>query len=103
MKNALAITVGTTALAMTAATSAEYCAWSMISCDSPNSAEMVPKVRQVDMSSVVYIPSLKGAANILVTGKTPVILAATFTSSITRNAPGAASSADTEPTAPHRM
>jgi len=47
----LAIIVGTTALPMTAATRKLYCAWSMMPWLSPNSAEMVPKVRPVDMSS----------------------------------------------------
>src|ERR1019366_2476794 len=52
-KNALAISVGTTALATTAATSAEYCARVITPCDNPNSAEIVPNVSPVDMSSVV--------------------------------------------------
>src|SRR5205823_446460 len=64
----LAINVGTTALAITAATNAEYCAWLTIPCDSPNSDEMVPKVRPVDINSVVYIPSLEGDRNARVTG-----------------------------------
>src|SRR6266568_1672238 len=68
MNQALAIRVGTTALAITAATSAEYCAWSTIWCDKPNNAEIVPNVRPVDMSSVVYIPSFLGEAKIRVTG-----------------------------------
>ena len=37
-------------------------------CDSPNSAEMVPKVSPVDISSVVYIASCCGAPKALVTG-----------------------------------
>ncbi len=64
----LAISVGTTALAITAATKAEYCAWVTMPCDRPNSEEMVPKVRPVDISSVVYIPSLDGDRNAWVTG-----------------------------------
>src|ERR1700674_5069390 len=55
MKNALAISVGTTALATTPATTTEYCDWSMMPWERPNSAEMVPNVRPVDISSVVYI------------------------------------------------
>src|SRR3989338_7714092 len=68
MKNAFAMTVGTTALAITAATSTEYCDWSMIRCESPNSDEIVPKVSPVDISSVVYMPSLAGERNARVTG-----------------------------------
>ncbi len=45
--------VGITALAMTAATRAEYCDSSMILCESPKSAEIVPKVSPVDISNVV--------------------------------------------------
>jgi hypothetical protein len=52
-KNALAIKVGTTALATTAATTAEYCARVITPCDSPKSADIVPNVRPVDISSVV--------------------------------------------------
>ena len=52
-KNALAISVGTTALATTAATTAEYCALVITPCDNPNSAEIVPNVRPVDISRVV--------------------------------------------------
>ena len=47
-----AITVGTTALAMTAATKKEYCSWVIRLWDRPKSAEIVPKVRLVDMSNV---------------------------------------------------
>jgi hypothetical protein len=49
----LAISVGTTALPITAATSAEYWPWSISPWARPNSAEMVPKVSPVDISSVV--------------------------------------------------
>jgi hypothetical protein len=52
-KNALAIRVGTTALATTAATTAEYCARVITPCDNPNKAEIVPNVSPVDMSKVV--------------------------------------------------
>src|ERR1035438_5408244 len=52
-KNALAIRVGTTALATTAATTAEYCARVITPCDNPNSAEIVTNVSPVDISSVV--------------------------------------------------
>jgi hypothetical protein len=41
--NALAVTVGITALAITAATSAEYWPWSIIPRDRPKRAEIVPK------------------------------------------------------------
>jgi hypothetical protein len=54
-QKALAIKVGTTALHVTAATSREYCAWSTTLWKSPNSAEIVPNVRPVEMSSVVCI------------------------------------------------
>ena len=64
----MAITVGITALAMTAATSAEYWLWLMIPCDSPNSEEMVPNVRPVDINNVVYIASLFGEPKNFVTG-----------------------------------
>ena len=103
MNQALAISVGTTALAITAATSAEYCAWSTISCDRPNSAEIVPKVRPVDIRSVVYMPSLRGERNAWVTGYTPAILVNTFTTSIRMNAPGAAINAGTDTNDPARM
>jgi hypothetical protein len=52
-KNALAISVGTTALATTAATTAEYCARVIMPFDNPNRAEMVPKVNPVDINRVV--------------------------------------------------
>jgi len=57
MNQAFAIRVGITALAITAATSAEYWDWSTIPFDSPNNDEIVPNVRPVDISSVVYMPS----------------------------------------------
>jgi hypothetical protein len=38
---------------------------------SPNSAEIVPKVRPVDISSVVYIPSRGSTVNIRVNGRIP--------------------------------
>jgi hypothetical protein len=44
--------VGMTALAMTVATSAEYCAWEMIPWLNPYRAEIVPNVRPVDIKSV---------------------------------------------------
>ena len=53
----LAISVGITALAMTAATSAEYWDWSTMPLVRPNRAEMVPKVSPVYIIKVVYIPS----------------------------------------------
>lgn len=59
-KKALAIRVGSTALPITAATSAEYWARSISWCDRPNNAEIVPKVRPVDISNVVYMPSCLG-------------------------------------------
>src|SRR5258708_3061789 len=59
----LAIRVGTTALAITAATRAEYCVSVTMPCDKPNSEEMVPNVRPVDISSVVYIASFRGDRN----------------------------------------
>ena len=52
MKNALAITVGTTALPMTVATRYEYCACEMMPWFRPKSAEIVPNVRPVDIISV---------------------------------------------------
>jgi hypothetical protein len=36
---------------------------------SPNSAEVVPKVRPVDISSVVYMPSFASKRNALVRGE----------------------------------
>ena len=68
MNQAFAIKVGTTALRMTAATRAEYCTCVTMSCDNPNSDEIVPNVRPVDISSVVYMPSLGGERNAFVTG-----------------------------------
>lgn len=62
------MTVGTTALAMTVATSAEYWAWLMMPCDRPNKEEIVPNVRPVDISRVVYMPSRFGEPKSLVTG-----------------------------------
>jgi hypothetical protein len=53
MKNAFAMSVGTTALATTAAMRYEYCASVMMPCVSPKSAEMLPKVRPVDIMRVV--------------------------------------------------
>jgi hypothetical protein len=47
------MTVGITALAITAATSAEYWPWSIIPCDRPNSEEIVPNVSPVDIRRVV--------------------------------------------------
>ena len=52
-----AISVGTTALPITAVTRIVYCCWSMMWFVRPNRAEIVPKVRPVDISSVVYMPS----------------------------------------------
>ena len=49
MKNAFAITVGTTALPMTVATRYEYCAWEMMPWLRPKSAEIVPNVRPGDI------------------------------------------------------
>ena len=57
-----------TALAITAATSAEYWPVSMILCDRPNREEIVPKVNPVDIRRVVYIASLLGEPKSLVTG-----------------------------------
>src|SRR2546425_7477563 len=87
----LAISVGTTALAITAATRAEYCAWLTMPCDRPNKDEMVPNVRPVDINSVVYMPSLGGDRKAWGTGYTPAIFVTTFTVSIRRKAAGAAS------------
>ena len=44
--------VGTTALAMTAATRKEYCSSVTKPCDKPNRAEIVPNVRPVDINRV---------------------------------------------------
>ena len=52
-KNFCAISVGTNALKITTVTSTVYCDWSMIWFCRPNSAEMVPNVRPVAISSVV--------------------------------------------------
>ena len=62
------MSVGTTALQITPATRIEYCAWSMIPCERPNSDEIVPNVSPVDISSVVYMASGLGDLNILVMG-----------------------------------
>ena len=52
-RNAIpAITVGTTALAITVATRKEYCFWETMPCEKPYNAEIVPKVRPVDIISV---------------------------------------------------
>src|ERR1022692_4283025 len=51
-KKALAIRVGTTALATTAATRAEYCARVITPCERANNAEIVPKISPVDISPV---------------------------------------------------
>src|SRR5438445_5246313 len=99
----LAMSVGTTALAITAATRAEYCAWVTMPCDRPNRDEMVPKVRPVDINRVVYMPSFGGDRNAWVTGYTPAILVTTLTASIRRNAAGAAIRAGTETKEPARM
>ena len=53
------MSVGTTALPITAVTNIVYCVWSMILLVRPNKAEIVPKVRPVDISSVVYMRSLR--------------------------------------------
>lgn len=45
-----------------------YCPASMILCVNPKRAEMLPKVRPVDMSSVVYIPSVAGLPKYRVAG-----------------------------------
>ncbi len=52
MKNAFAISVGTTALPMTAATRYEYCASVRPPWLSPKRAEMVPNRRLVSTMSV---------------------------------------------------
>src|SRR6266568_3577723 len=52
-----AISVGTTALPITAVTRIVYCSWLMMWLVRPKSAEIEPKVRPVDMRSVVYMPS----------------------------------------------
>src|SRR6266852_5866671 len=51
-KNALAIIVGMTALAITAATKKEYCSGLTNSCVSPYKADIVPNVSPVDIKSV---------------------------------------------------
>src|SRR5216684_4593098 len=51
-KIALAIIVGMTALAITAATKKEYCSGVTNSCVSPYKADIVPNVRPVDIKSV---------------------------------------------------
>src|SRR5260370_30148735 len=51
-KNALAIIVGMTALAITAATKKEYCSGLTNSCVSPYKADIVPHVNPVDIKSV---------------------------------------------------
>ena len=101
--SALAITVGITALAITVATSDEYWAWSIIPCERPNNAEMVPNVSPVDIRRVVYIASLFGAENSLVTGYTPTIFVPILTARKNRNAAGAATSAGIETNEPARM
>jgi hypothetical protein len=58
LTSGFATSVGTTALAMTAATSAEYWDWSMMPLVKPKRAEIVPKVRPVDISNVVYMASV---------------------------------------------
>ena len=98
-----AIRVGTTALAITAATRAEYCPWVTMPCDRPNREEIVPKVSPVDIRSVVYIPSCRGELYARVTGYTPATLVANFATSIIRKAPGAATRAGTETSDPARM
>ena len=95
-KNALAMTVGTTALPITAATKDEYCALVTIPWDRPNSAEMLPNVRPVDIRSVVYMPSIRGIRNVRVTGYTPAILVSILASSSIAKAAGAATKAGRE-------
>ena len=46
------MSVGTTALAITAATRKEYCPCVTMPWDKPYSAEIVPKVKPVDISRV---------------------------------------------------
>ena len=60
--------MGITALAMTVATSEEYWPWSIMPCERPKRAEIVPKVRPVDINKVVYMASLVGEPKSLVTG-----------------------------------
>src|SRR5450759_4535485 len=95
--------VGITALAITAATSAEYWAWSMMWWDRPNSDEIVPKVRPVDISRVVYMASFFGEPNALVTGYTPISFVPILPTNKTRKAAGAATSAGMETNEPARM
>jgi hypothetical protein len=52
MNHAFAMTVGMTALPITAATRYEYCADVMMPWFSPKSAEIVPNVSPVDIISV---------------------------------------------------
>jgi hypothetical protein len=75
----------------------------MMPCDNPNNEEMVPKVSPVDIKRVVYIPSLCGEPKARVTGYTPTILVMSLTTSITRNAAGAAIRSGTDTKDPARM
>src|SRR5208283_2659450 len=67
-KNHCAIKVGTTALPITTVTRIVYCSWVMMPRVYPKSAEMLPKVKPVLMSNVVYIPTLLEKRNAVVSG-----------------------------------
>src|SRR5208283_4047734 len=95
--------VGMTAVVITAATRLEYCDKSMMPCFSPNSAAMVPKVKPVDISRLVYMASLVVEPKYFATGKIPPVLEKTLTMKKKTVAPGAAISAGSETSEPTRM
>src|SRR3979490_1146910 len=88
-----AISVGTTALLITAVTRMVYFSWSMMWLVRPNSAEIVPKVSPVDIRSVVYIPSLGSKRKVLVSGRMPTNFVAILIARNTTISPAAAATA----------
>jgi hypothetical protein len=77
------------ALPITAVTSTVYWPRSMMALVSPNSAEMVPNVKPVDISRVVYMPSRGSKRKARVSGKMPTNLVAILMARRTTISPAA--------------
>jgi hypothetical protein len=82
---------------MTTVTSTVYWLRSITPWVRPKRAEIVPKVRPVLMSSVVYVPSRVGMRNILVRGFTIVAAAQAEAASVPNRREAADSSRDAQP------
>ena len=68
-----------------------------------NSAEILPNVSPVDISSVAYAASVRGYRKSRVTGQRPSVFVRSFTSNSPPTTAGAAMSAGTDTNDPARM